>query len=57
VHVFVDKIVNSLAGDFQNLEDVVLSNKNITLNAATTPTPTTTRKPPRRPSTAKPYTT
>lgn len=58
VHVFVDKIVNSLAGDFQNLEDVVLSKKNITINAATTVAPTTTtRKPPRRPSTAKPYTT
>jgi len=52
VHSFVDKIVNSLAGDFQNLEDVVLSNRNITLNAATTPTPqTTTKKPVKRPAT------
>ncbi|XP_059475164.1 serine protease filzig-like isoform X2 [Neocloeon triangulifer] len=52
VHQFVDKIVNSLAGDFQNLEDVVLSNKNITLNAATTPAPsTTTKKPLRKPTT------
>jgi len=51
VHTFVDKIVNSLAGDFQNLEDVVLSNKNITLNAATTSAPqTTTKKPNKRPT-------
>ncbi|XP_065339907.1 serine protease filzig-like isoform X3 [Cloeon dipterum] len=53
VHQFVDKIVNSLAGDFQNLEDVVLSNKNITLFASTTPSPTTTTKKPKT-STAKP---
>lgn len=57
IHVFVEKIVQSLQGNFEDLEKVLIngeSTNNVTVSNSPTKKPTTSKKPTKKPTGAAP---